>query len=154
MRNIFVLGGAGFIGSATAKKLYKLKFNPIVIDNLSTGRKENIDKNIPFFKLDIGDQKRIEKLFIKFKPKYVFNFAFNVLVPKSIEDPTLEIKSIRDHLLILELSKKYSVKKMIFPSTGFIYGNIHKNKKIKENDKKSLENPYSIAKFSAENDAG
>ena len=43
MRNILVLGGAGFIGSKTAKELHKIKKNVLIIDNLSTGR-ENLDK--------------------------------------------------------------------------------------------------------------
>ena len=148
--NILILGGAGFIGSFTSKKLKQLGYNVLVIDNLSTGRIENVDNKINFKKGDIGNFKFIDVVFKKFKPNYVYNFAFNVLVPKSIENPTLEIKSIKDHLLILDLCKKYKVKKIIFPSTGFVYGNIHNNKKIKENDPISLENPYSIAKFTAE----
>ena len=43
-------------------------------------------------------------------PDYIYNFAFNVLVPKSIENPSLEIKSIRDHLNILEMCKVYNTK--------------------------------------------
>ena len=150
MKKIIVLGGAGFIGSKTAIELYKLNYNILIIDNLSTGRKENLDKNIKFIKTDIGNIQKMDKIFKEFKPDVLYNFAFNVLVPKSIEDPSLEIKSIKDHISILELCKKYKVKKNIFPSTGFVYGNINKNKSIKEDDQISLENPYSIAKFTAE----
>ena len=151
MRNILVLGGAGFIGSKTAKELHKIKKNVLIIDNLSTGRRENLDKKIDFIKIDIGNFKRMDKVFKSFKPDILYNFAFNVLVPKSIEDPSLEVKSIKDHISVLNLCKKYGVKKNIFPSTGFVYGNINRNISIKENDKISLENPYSIAKYTAEN---
>tara|TARA_B100002019_G_C21196802_1_gene561851 strand:+ start:158 stop:1072 length:915 start_codon:yes stop_codon:yes gene_type:complete len=150
MKKILILGGAGFIGSKTAYALVNLGFKVLIIDNLSTGRKENIDKSFDFIKTDIGNYKKMNEIFKKFKPDYLFNFAFNVLVPKSIENPSLEIKSIKDHLNILEICKNNNTKKIIFPSTGFVYGNINGSKKIKENDLISLENPYSIAKYTAE----
>ena len=150
MKKILILGGAGFIGSKTAYALNNLGFKTLIIDNLSTGRIENIDKSFDFIKSDIGNFNKMNEIFKKFKPDYVYNFAFNVLVPKSIEKPSLEIKSIKDHLDVLELCKVYQTKKIIFPSTGFVYGNINGSKKIKENDQISLENPYSIAKHTAE----
>ena len=85
MRKVLILGGAGFIGSKTAIKLHKLNNDVLIIDNLSTGRKENLDKNIKFIKADIGNLKRMNEVFKSFKPNILFNFAFNVLVPKSIE---------------------------------------------------------------------
>ena len=100
MRNILILGGAGFIGSKTAKELHKLKNNVLIVDNLSTGRKENLDKKINFIKIDIGNFKRMDEVFKSFKPDILYNFAFNVLVPKSIEDPSLEVKSIKDHISV------------------------------------------------------
>ncbi len=150
MKKILILGGAGFIGSKTAYALKNLGFKILIIDNLSTGRIQNIDKSFDFIKADIGNFKKMNEVFKKFKPDYIYNFAFNVLVPKSIENPSLEIKSIRDHLNILEMCKVYNTKKIIFPSTGFVYGNVNGSKKIKENDLISLENPYSIAKYTAE----
>ena len=89
MRNILILGGAGFIGSKTAKELHILKNNVLILDNLSTGRKENLDKKINFIKIDIGNFKRMDEIFKSFKPDILYNFAFNVLVPKSIENPLL-----------------------------------------------------------------
>ena len=150
MKRILILGGAGFIGSRTAKKFESLKYKVLVIDNLSTGNRNNLDNEINFIKGDIGNKKLLNRVFSNFQPDFVFNFAFNVLVPKSIENPNLEIKSIKDHLLVLEFCKKSKTKKIVFPSTGFVYGNIHKNKKILETDKISIENPYSIAKYTAE----
>ena len=110
MKKILILGGAGFIGSKTAYALNNLGFKTLIIDNLSTGRKQNIDKSFDFIKADIGNFKKMNEVFKKFKPEYVYNFAFNVLVPKSIENPSLEIKSIRDHLNILEMCKVYNTK--------------------------------------------
>ncbi len=150
MRRVLILGGAGFIGSKTAVELQKLNNSVLIIDNLSTGRKENLDKNIKFIKTDIGNLKRMHEVFKSFKPNIIFNFAFNVLVPKSIENPLLEVKSIKDHIAVLGLCKKYGVRKIVFPSTGFVYGNINRNIPLNENDKISLENPYSIAKYTAE----
>lgn len=149
-KKILLLGGAGFIGSSTAQKLYEMGLEILVVDNLSTGRIENLDKRINFVQLDIGNYAQMQKIFKTFKPDLVFNFAFNVLVPESIKNPSLEIKSIKDHLMILELCKLFNVKKNVFPSTGFVYGNLNKKTAIKESQQTSLENPYSIAKFTAE----
>ena len=91
-----------------------LGFKTLIIDNLSTGRIQNIDKSLDFIKADIGNFKKMNEVFKKFKPDYIYNFAFNVLVPKSIENPSLEIKSIRDHLNILEMCKVYNTKKLFF----------------------------------------
>jgi len=124
---ILVTGGAGFIGSHLSDRLIKEGHNVIVVDNLSTGKKENINKKAKFYKIDICSPK-ISLIFKKEKPETVFHLAAQINVRKSVEDP---IKSAKTNILgslnILENCKKYKIKKIIFTSTGgAIYGEANK----------------------------
>ena len=66
MENILVVGGAGYIGSHVVKMLKEQGFNPVVYDNLSTGFRKAVDKNIPFVKGDLGDKTLLKKVFKKY----------------------------------------------------------------------------------------
>ncbi len=63
MKNVLVTGGAGFIGSNLVDKLILQKYNVTIIDNLSTGKKKNINKKAVFYKCDIRDFDRLSKTF-------------------------------------------------------------------------------------------
>jgi len=118
-----VTGGAGFIGSHLVDRLIKGGHKVVVIDNLSTGKKENLNKKARFYKADICD-KEISQIFKKEKPEIVFHFAAQIDVRKSVENPVEDAKiNILGTLNILENCKKYNIRKVIFASTGgAIYG--------------------------------
>ena len=108
-----VTGGAGFIGSHLVDRLVKLKHKVIVLDNLSTGRIENIRHNlnkIKFIKCDvskIGDW----KIYFK-KADYVFHLAALADLVPSINNPTKYFHSnVVGTLNVLKLSKDYKIKK-------------------------------------------
>lgn len=120
---ILVTGGAGFIGSHIADRLIEDNHRVVVVDNLSTGKRENLNKKAKFYKMNICN-KKLTDVFKKEKFDYVFHLAAQIDVRKSVEDP---IKSAKDNVLgslnILESCKKYKTKKIIFTSTGgAIYG--------------------------------
>jgi UDP-glucose 4-epimerase len=148
-KKILITGGAGFIGSHTADTLIKRKAKVIIIDNLVTGRKENLNPKAKFYKLNIANPK-IESIFQKEKPEVIYHFAFNVLVPKSVENPLLDMDSIVGAVNILKNVQKYGVQKIIFSSSGFIYGN-NKNLPIKESEPIDPISPYVVAKNTVEN---
>jgi len=117
-KTILVTGGAGFIGSHFVDRLIKENYQVIVIDNLSTGKKENLNLKAKFYKIDIRSPK-INQIFKKEKPEIVFHCAAQIDLRKSVENPIENAKiNILGTLNLLENCKKYKIKKFIFASTG------------------------------------
>lgn len=148
-KKFLVTGGAGFIGSHTVDALIKKGAKIIIIDNLVTGRKENLNSKAKFYKINIANPK-IENIFKKEKPEIIYHFAFNVQVPKSVKNPLIDVDSIVGAVNIFKNAQKYSVKKVIFSSSGFVYGNT-KNLPIKESEPIDPISPYVVAKNTVEN---
>lgn len=148
-KKVLVTGGAGFIGSHTIDALIERGAEVIVVDNLVTGREENLNPKAKFYKMNIADS-QIESIFDKEKPEIIYHFAFNVLVPKSVENPMVDMDSIVGSVNILNNARKHGIKKVIFSSSGFIYGNT-KNLPVKESEPMQPVSPYSIAKYTIEN---
>lgn len=120
--SILVTGGAGYIGSHVVSLLGEATEDIVVIDNLSTGRKENL----LFGKLivgDISDEALLEKVFIENQIEAVIHFAGSIVVPESVENPTLYYKNNTDNSLkLIRACLKHQVKKFIFSSTAAVYG--------------------------------
>jgi len=122
-KKCLVTGGAGFIASHLVDKLLEKGCDVAIIDNLSTGKKENLNPKADFYNFDIQDSE-ISGIFEKVKPEIVFHYAAQIDVRKSVDDPAESAKTnILGSLNILENCKKYGVKKIIFASSGgAIYG--------------------------------
>ena len=150
MKTVLVTGGAGFIGSHLADRLLKEKYKVVVIDNLATGRRENLNPKAKFYGVDICSP-RISGIFTREKPEVVFHYAAQINVRKSLEDPRADAKiNILGTLNILENCRTYKVKKIIFASSGgSIYGETN-NIPTSENQPGNPESPYAISKFVAE----
>ena len=148
-KTFLVTGGAGFIGSHTTKALIDKGARVIIIDNLSTGKKENAHPKATFYKMDLADAK-LKGIFEKEKPEYVYHFAFNVLVPKSIEDPLMDAQSIIASLNLLKNAHEFNIKKVVFPSSGFLYGN-NPDLPVVEDQPVDPTNPYVVSKQAVEN---
>src|SRR3990167_2598005 len=121
MEKIIVTGGAGFIGSHIVDALIGEGYEVHIVDNLSTGKKENVNRKAVLHVADIRDK---EKLISIFKDaKYVFHEAALPQVQYSIENPieTHEI-NVTGLLNVLEASRLNNVKRLIFASTCAIYG--------------------------------
>jgi len=146
-----VTGGAGFIASHIVDKLIEQKNEVAVIDNLSTGKKENLNPKAVFYKIDIQDSK-ISEIFKKEKPDIVFHYAAQIDVRKSVEDPIESAKTnILGSLNILENCRNFGIKKIIFASSGgAIYG---ETKIIPTPEDCSTQpiSPYGIEKLVVEN---
>ena len=149
-KKVLVTGGAGFIGSHLVDRLIKEGYKTVVIDNLSTGKKENLNPKAKFYKFDIRDLK-ISKIFQKEKPKVVFHYAAQIDVRKSVENPVEDAKiNILGALNILENCKKFKVKKFIFASTGgAIYGDADIIPTPEMYPEKPL-SPYGVCKLAVE----
>ncbi|MBI5207373.1 MAG: NAD-dependent epimerase/dehydratase family protein [Candidatus Firestonebacteria bacterium] len=118
MAKILVTGGAGFIGSSVSDALIESGHQVVIIDNLSTGFKKNINKKAKFYKIDIRD-KKINEIFENEKPDFVNHHAAQMDVRKSIQEPEYDADvNILGSLNIIENCIKYKVKKIIYISTG------------------------------------
>jgi len=117
MSKIICTGGAGFIGSNLVDKLIELGHQVTVIDDLSTGKIENINPKADFINWDISE------ISGKIKADYFFHLAAIASVPKSIEHPTKTHKvNITGTYNILKLAKEAKFKKFIFASSASVYG--------------------------------
>jgi UDP-glucose 4-epimerase len=124
MAKILVTGGCGFIGSHTVDRLVEDKNEVFVIDNLSTGFIENLNKKAIFYNIDIRDREKLKEIFENNYFDYVFHFAAQINVRKGEEDPKFDIDvNIGGIINLLEELKNNPPKKIIFSSTGGVmYG--------------------------------
>ncbi|MEM3405442.1 MAG: NAD-dependent epimerase/dehydratase family protein [Candidatus Pacearchaeota archaeon] len=149
---IIVTGGAGFIGSHIVDSYIKLGYDVIVIDNLSSGDKKNINKKAKFYKADICDEEEIKKIFKKEKPDIVNHHAAQKDINFSISNPLEDAKiNILGSINIIKNSFKQNVKKIIYASSSACYGNIQKKYlPIKESYEVYPINQYGLSKYIVE----
>ncbi len=148
---ILVTGGAGFIASHLTDALIGQGHEVFIIDNLSTGQKQNINPKANFFELDIQDE-QVGDLFKENNFDYVFHAAAQINLRNSVEYPIYDAQSnILGGLNILENCKKYKVKKFIFSSTGgALYGDADIIPTPETYPAKPI-SPYGVAKLTIEN---
>lgn len=160
MSSILVTGGAGFIGSILCERLIKLGYRVVNYDNFNDFyspiiKKSNISKikrdtNCICIEGDIRDSFLLETTFKLFEIDKVIHLAAMAGVRKSIESPLEYIDvDISGTVNLLELSKKYNIKKFIFASSSSVYG---KNTlPFREDSNINLQiSPYAVAKYSGE----
>ena len=150
MSKILVTGGAGFIASHLTDKLIEKGHNVVVIDNLSTGKKENLNPKAKFYEADICNSE-IAQIFQEEKPEIVFHFAAQIDVRKSVKDPIQDAEvNILGSLNLLQNCQKAGVKKFIFASSGgAIYGDTDVIP-TPETHTENPESPYGICKLTIE----
>ena len=120
---ILVTGGAGFIGSNLVDTLINLGHEVAIIDNLSTGQRQNLNPKAKFYEASIRDD-AVSKIFEEEKPDIVNHHAAQIDVRKSGDDPVADAEeNILGSLNIILNCVKFGVKKLIYASTGgAIYG--------------------------------
>lgn len=123
MQKVLVTGGAGFIASHIADRYISEGYDVVIVDDLSSGRKENLNPKARFYKMDIRD-KGIAQIFEKERPDIVNHHAAQMDVRRSVSDPVFDADvNILGMLNLLENSVRYNVKKFIFASSGgAVYG--------------------------------
>lgn len=123
MSKIIVTGGAGFIGSTLVDQLIEQGNEVVVIDDLSSGRRDYLNPAAKFYEVDICSPD-LAKIFAAEKPEFVYHLAAQIEVPKSMLNPVHDNNvNVLGGLNILVNCREYGVKKIIFSSTGgAIYG--------------------------------
>lgn len=145
---IVVTGGAGFIGSNLVDALVGEGFDVHVIDNLSNGKRENVNKKARLYVKDITDLKSIQPVING--AKYVFHLAALPRVQYSIENPIeSDTANARGTLNVLVASKNAGVKRVIYSASSSAYGD-QKEMPLKETMTPAPKSPYGLQKYIGE----
>jgi nucleoside-diphosphate-sugar epimerase len=155
MKKMAVTGGAGFIGSNLSEHLLNEGFSVVVIDNLSTGRRENLsgwsegsDRPFQFLEMDINDTDRLRQVLNGVS--YVFHLAAIPSVARSIENPAAsQFANINGTLSVLTAARDAGVKRVVASSSSSIYGDDPNLPKQEDRRGRCL-SPYALTKFVTE----
>lgn len=121
--NILVTGGAGFIGSHLVKALLNKNFRVVVLDDLSTGKKERIKPPVVFYQGDLRERDFVTDVLAKEQPNIIFHLAAQVSVQESLKDPIGDAQTnILGTLNLLDQAVKNKAQKIIFASSAAVYG--------------------------------
>lgn len=120
---ILVTGGAGFIGSNVVDAYIEAGHEVVILDNLFTGRRENINPKARFYLMDVRSPE-VVKVFEHERPDIVSHHAAQMSVPASVEDPLFDADvNVKGFLNLLEAARKNGAKKVVFISSGgAVYG--------------------------------
>jgi len=148
---VLVTGGAGFIGSHIVDRLILEGHSVSVMDNLSTGKIQNLNREAEFYKMDIVNP-RIEKVFKKERPELLCHFAAQMDVRRSVADPVFDAQTnIIGMLNLLENAVRFGTRRVIFASTGgAVYGEGGPIPTPEDYPPRPV-SPYGISKLTGEN---
>ena len=153
--SILVTGGAGYIGSHTAVELLNAGREIVIVDNFSNSKPEVLEKikkitgkEFKFYELNYLDREALEKVFQENNIEAVLNFAGYKAVGESVQKP-LEYyeNNISGAIVLLEVMKKYNVKKFIFSSSATVYGEPERIPLTEECKIGGTTNPYGTTKL-------
>jgi UDP-glucose 4-epimerase len=152
-----VTGGAGFIGSNLTDALLARGDEAIIVDDLSTGRRENIEgalaNGATLIEADIRDRAAIEEIAGRERPEVIFHLAAQIDVRKSIADPAFDASiNVGGTANVLEAARAAEVRRVVFSSTGgAIYGEGDGQRlPLREDAPLAPEAPYGQSKFAGE----
>lgn len=149
-RSVLVTGGAGYIGSHAVLALLERGFNPIILDNLSTGVQEAIPNCVDFYLGDAGDPHLVSKVLRETQPLAVMHFAGSIVVDESISHPTKYYRNNTSNTLnLIESCISNGCNNFIFSSTAAVYG-MPESQPVSEDAPKQPISPYGMSKWLSE----
>jgi UDP-glucose 4-epimerase len=114
-----VTGGAGFIGSHVVDAYVQAGLDVAIVDNLATGSRANLNSAARLYEVDIRDGAELDRVFADERPEFVSHQAAQASVRGSMEDPLRDAATnVLGSLNVLEASRKYGVRKLIYAATG------------------------------------
>jgi UDP-glucose 4-epimerase len=149
---IIVTGGAGFIGSHLAEAALARGYEVWVVDNLSSGKRDNVPAGAQFVELDICDSAGFEGLVGQVQPQVISHQAAQTSVSVSTREPLRDAQvNILGSLNVANAALAHKVQRVVFASTGgAIYGEIPEGTRAKEGDPTGPLSPYGCSKLSFE----
>ena len=157
--SVLVTGGTGYIGSHTVVELLNAGEKVIIIDNFSNSKPEVLEKikeitkkNVVFYKINYLDEKEMQKVFEENPDiEVVINFAGFKAVGESVQKP-LEYyhNNVTGALILLQMMKKYHVKKLVFSSSATVYGEPERIPLTEDCKVGGTTNPYGTSKLMIE----
>lgn len=152
-KRVIVTGGAGFIGSCLAEELVRGDYYTIILDDLSTGKVENIEElsknnNVEFIRGSVTDLSLLQEVFKGVQ--YVFHQAALPSVPRSIENPyAAHEANLTGTLNVLLAARDNAVRKVIYASSSSVYGDTPTLPKREDMMPRPL-SPYAVNKLGGE----
>ena len=149
---LLITGGAGFIGSHIAERSLAAGWQVAVLDDLSSGRRENVPTGAEFFLVDIQDRAAVMKAFAAFSPEAVSHQAAQASVAISVREPQKDASiNILGSLNIMQACVEHKVKQLVFASTGgAIYGEVPEGVRASVSTTPVPVSPYACSKFAVE----
>jgi len=147
---ILITGGAGFIASHVADAYLEIGHEVVIVDNLSTGSKANLNPKAKFIEADITDKATIQEIIRREQPEVINHHAAHIQVGYSVKNPQFDAENnIMGLLHIMEAAKEIPVKKVIMAATG---GAMYGNKVTPFNEEMKAEplSPYGVSKRAGE----
>ena len=116
---ILVTGGGGFIASHVSERYIELGHTVVIVDDLSTGKRENIPSTATFYECDITNAEAMEQIMAQERPEVINHHAAQMDVRRSVREPLFDARiNIVGGLGLLELAVKFGVRKVLYASTG------------------------------------
>ncbi len=148
---ILLTGGAGFIGSHVVDKYIEEGHEVVVVDNLSTGFRSNLNPKARFYEADICNRGAVDEIFERERPEVVNHHAAQMDVRRSVDDPVFDATTnIIGSLNLILSSVRHKIRKFIYISTGgAVYGE-PQYLPVDENHPVNPESQYGVSKHTVE----
>ncbi|MBV9217229.1 MAG: UDP-glucose 4-epimerase GalE [Acidobacteria bacterium] len=145
--SILITGGAGYIGGVTAQLLQESGEAIVVLDDLSTGYRDNVPAGIPFYSGSVGDSSLVKNIIDRHKVESCMHLAARALVGESVSDPAAYFENnVAQGIVLLNTLVQHGVLNFVFSSTGAVYGRAH-SIPIPESHPQNPTNPYGLSKL-------
>lgn len=149
--SVLITGGCGYIGSHVTRQLSEAGYHCIVIDDLSNGNPAALLHNETLIKADYADEAALKKIFTENKISAVLHFAAFIVVPESVQNPTMYYENnFAKCLTLFRSAIQHKVKNVVFSSTAAVYGVDASQTPRAETDKTEPTSPYGRSKLMVE----
>ncbi|MCR0981864.1 UDP-glucose 4-epimerase GalE [Roseomonas populi] len=150
MTRVLVTGGAGYIGSQAVLALLDAGYQPVVLDDLSTGLREAVPEGVPLVVGDVADANLVASTLRAHRAEAAMHFAASLVVPESVAQPLAYWRNnLAGTLGLLEGCVAAGVRRLVFSSTAAVYG-IPDTLPVREDAPCRPINPYGASKLAAE----
>lgn len=149
MSTLLLTGGAGYVGSHAAKYLSQKGYSVVVYDNLVYGHPE-LARWGPLEAGSLGDRKRLQEVFRRYRPEGILHFAAYAYVGESVQEPAKYYRNnVAETLTLLEVMREEKVPSLVFSSSCAVYGHPREIPIPEDHERKPI-NPYGRSKLMVE----